>query len=569
MSIVLAIWTGAAVVLLASAAGDAREGERQLEALRSSTDPGELLRGEGGDELRAARRSFSDADAKVSSPVVAPFKSLPVVGRQLRSFDALTSAGRLLLDVTNDSIDEVRAILERDRSTGPARADLVSALQLATAEAYFRSVTVDLGPSEGLINPLFEARADLAGELGDVRDLLTRATAVTTGVAELFRGPRRYLVLASNNAEMQSGWGMPLSAGVLTTAEGDLDLPSMEPTAALRLPPGAVPLTGDLATNWGGLVPNQEWRNLALTPNFDQVGPLAAAMWPATGDVPVDGVLAIDPYGVQAILDATGPVDIEGQSVGAEQIAPLILHDQYVDQSLDDTGRAERQERLSAIAVAAVDALQRPDVDAVALVEGFIEAANQRHILAWSSLEVDQQAWVAGRVDGALSADSMLVSLVNRGGNKLDWFMDVEAELNVVSTLTGSEGTVTVRVANRTPEGQSSYIAGPYPGSGALAAGDYAGVVTMHLPGDALNGRVDGVANLVVGGPDGLTRVIGAQANIARGDTAEYVFRFDLPRNRASVRLEPSARARPVTWLASGREFRDGRGHTLSLIIEP
>jgi hypothetical protein len=183
-------------------------------------------------------------------------------------------------------------------------------------------------------------------------------------------------------------------------------------------------------------------------------------------------VLAVDPYALKAILAATGPVTVEdGTTVSAEDVVPFVLHDQYIDESINEPGRAERQDRLADVAAAAVDALAGP-VDAATLVEELMQAAYHRHVLAWSNVPEEQRGWEAGGIDGELDRQSTLVSLVNRGCNKLDWFVDVSASLEFAPTPQGREGSLRVVVENRTPPGQSSYIAGPQPRCGVSAAGE-------------------------------------------------------------------------------------------------
>jgi hypothetical protein len=359
---------------------------------------------------------------------------------------------------------------------------------------------------------------------------------------------------------------MPLQAGIMTVDDGEVSLPDLEPTADLLLDQG-VPFEGDLAGNWGVLQPNREWRNLALTPRFVEAAPLAARMWEARGGGPVDGVLSVDPYALRAVLAATGPVTVEdGTSVSADSVVPFVLHDQYIDESIDEPGRAERQDRLSDVAAAAVDALGGP-VDAVALAEELMQAAYHRHVLAWSSAADEQAGWEASGIDGELDPRSTMVGLVNRGCNKLDWFVDVRADLSFAPSPEGREGTLRVTVDNRTPPGQSSYIAGPQSRCGVDATGDWLGFVNVHLPERVGRIEVEGAA-AVVDGRDGPTRLVAANVLAGAGRQAEVVVRFAVPSDVVAVELEPSGRARPVTWRVGDRRFGDDRHHTVEVAAD-
>src|SRR6266851_4771702 len=149
-----------------------------------------------------------------------------------------------------------------------------------------------------------------------------RAAGATSAMADLLSG-RRYLVLAANNAEMRAGSGMFLSVGVLESSAGAFHLGPVRPSADFDLPGDGVALGGTLAERWGWLHPNREWRNLGLSPQFDETGPLAARMWQAAQGQPIDGVLAVDVEALKTMLSVTGPVATDRGEVSAGNVEPL------------------------------------------------------------------------------------------------------------------------------------------------------------------------------------------------------------------------------------------------------
>ena len=48
--------------------------------------------------------------------------------------------------------------------------------------------------------------------------------------------------------------------------------------------------------------------------------------------------------------------------------------------------------------------------------------------MLWSSASGEQAGWTAVQVAGTLKPNSMLLGVHNRGGNKLDQFLDVECQ---------------------------------------------------------------------------------------------------------------------------------------------
>jgi hypothetical protein len=406
---------------------------------------------------------------------------------------------------------------------------------------------------------LADARTTLAEELGEALESLERAEVVTAAVADVLDGSR-YLVLAANNAEMQNGWGMPLSAGVLEVVDGALSLDAMEPTSDLLLPRGVVPVTGDLADTWSFIDPSSDFRNLAVTASFDQAAPVAAAMWEALGRGPVDGVLAIDPLALRAILATTGPVESAAGQVSADEVVPLMLHDAYVLQADLESGIDARRDEQSDVAVAAVRAATAPGTDMVQLGRNLAAAAENRHVMLWSSDERQQAAWVAAGVDGGLREDSLLIGAANRAGNKVDWFLDVGAVLVTQPTADGVEVTVDITMTNRTPDGEPQYVVGPFdPEKAGLAAGDWRGFLTAHIPGAATDVRIDDLV-VVVDGRSGPTRIVSAVTLVPKGETRTHVVRFTMPPGASVLTVEPSARVNPISWVAGSEAWRDDDG---------
>ncbi|MFN2606357.1 MAG: DUF4012 domain-containing protein, partial [Acidimicrobiales bacterium] len=373
--------------------------------------------------------------------------------------------------------------------------------------------------------------------------------------------PRHYLLLVGSNAEMRAGSGAFLSVGVLDTAAGSFELKPTTASGDLLLQKG-VPITdADLAARWGWLEPNREWRNLGVSPRFDVTAPLAARMWEARGGGPVDGVLALDPAALRALLRAVGAVDVGGTRIDAEHVEDQVLHRQYLDFPADaDLGA--RREQLGAIAGASVTALATRDWDPSVLARGLGEAARGRHVLAWSARPEEEEGWIAAGIDGSMTPDSLLVGVLNRGGNKLDRFLDVAADLDIRGRGSGQEAVLRLRLHNRAPQGEPAYVVGPAPGSGA-GEGVYLGILAVSLPGDARQGRIDGETSLAVVGADGPSRVVATSVSIPRGGDRVLTVRFGLPGGRHSLRVEPSARLPAISWTDGSRRWTDGSAHTI------
>ncbi|MBW3555302.1 MAG: DUF4012 domain-containing protein [Actinobacteria bacterium] len=558
LTVVAVSWLVAVAVQGALAAADARAGRDAIEEAQRLVGAGGLP-GEGVDAaLERARASFTGAHARMTNPFVLPARVLPVLGRQLRSFAALAGASGQAAEIGATAVASAQKTLEATAGGGPDRVAALRRLSKTAERAEQDLAGLDLGPRDHLLASLARARSELAGQLADGRSNLRRASLISDAVADMLAGPGGYLLLASNNAEMRAGSGMFLSAGLLETRDGSLVLGAMRPTGDLRLPGMGLRGDPDLQARWGWLHPGREWRNLGLSPRFGGTGELAARMWQEREGRPLDGVLAIDVEGVRALLAATGPVQVGKERVGADDVVGLLLHDQYLDLpgvgAADQFEQARRRERLGELAGAALLALESGDYDPGVLATELADAVRGRHLLAWSSDAGRQQAWEEAGISGSLGSESLLVSVLNRGGNKLDPFLKVASSLSFRPVSDGTDVALEVRLSNHTPEGEPPYVAGPAPGSG-LAAGDYLGIVSANVPGGAANLRIDGDPALVARGPDGPTQVIAAPVLLPRGSSQTMVIRFRLAAGVESMRVEPSARIPPVAWSMPGEEW--------------
>jgi hypothetical protein len=418
---------------------------------------------------------------------------------------------------------------------------------------------VSLGPSNGLMPFLANARSTFSSDLQQLQTALEKGSAAATAISSFLEGHHRYLLFASNNAEMRAGSGMLLSAGELDTGPAGLSLGPMRAVTDIPIPPG-VPLAGDLAARWGWLAPNQEWRNLMLSPRFDVNAPLAAQMWAAAGNPPVDGVVSMDAVTLQALLQATGPVTVSGRPIDAGSVLNELLNQQYFRYSA--VQESQRHEELGQLAGALFSALGHGGWSRSELVEGLAQAARGRHILLWSPVPVEERGWHAAGVDGSLAANSLLVSVLNRGGNKLDYFLHVGSSVSFRPVPQGTEVTVELRLANQVPAGEPQDVEGPDYGSG-VGAGVYLGIVSINMPAAANGGYFEGVQHLAVAGQDGPTQVMGFQLSLSRGERRTVTAHFFLPTRGGALRVEPSARVPGIDWSRGSSSWTDGSSHTV------
>lgn len=560
--VLCATWTAlAASKILASYHAD-QNGIAALDQVRGHLAPDEFTSDHARHLLDSAQQDFASAHGSLSSWLLAPVTIVPVAGRQLRSLQDLSSAAGTVSSTGSTFLSQVHAIVNSPHDAGPERIDALRKLSDLASAAALRLDRIDTGPSAALVVPLAAKRRTFVSQLDETRQRLVRAAQVSTVAADILAGPHTYLVMAANNAEMRAGSGMFLDVGTATTGGGSVHLGKMVLSAGLQLPPGAVTTSGDLARNWGWLVPGQDWRNLGLTPQFDVTAPLAARMWQADTGQHVDGVIAVDVAGLQDLLRVTGPITTDGVTINADNVVAYIEHDEYTGLSFEAIQSTGRQNALGSIASAVLDHLQGQSVDLTTLGTAISSAAQGRHLLLWSASAPAEDAWKASGVAGTLTSRSLAATVISRGGNKLDQYLSAQVRMRRAASGADTAVTLTVHLHNSTPDGESEFIAGPYPGLSATY-GEYLGLVAVNLPAAATHRSMTGAGRSVVDGVDGPTWVLASTVDVPQGQSRDVTVRFDMPGHHGSVTVVPSARVPPVRWQAPGRTFDDAQPTTL------
>ena len=567
---VVILWAICAAILMLLGIRDASRAMQDLDRAKSQLSAQDVVGSTADSALQSARQEFSSASSLFDNPILSPALVIPVVGRQVTSVRDLAHAATQVSGIGISALGNLKTVLNAPHKSGPARIAALDRLTTLANQTYTQLNSIDPGPSGGLLGPLANKYNDFVSQVQQVKSRLENASVVAGSLSEILKGPSNYLLLVANNAEMRAGSGMFLEAGTLSFSGGHVKLGSLVDTGTITVPKGAVVPTGDFAARWSWLDPTQDWRNLGLTPNFDETAPLAAQMWRVVEHDQVQGVIAIDVEALKDLLQVTGPVTLpDGTVVSASGVVQLLLHDEY-ENITDSTlpAQAARVSKLGALAHATLDALQNRSLDLKTLATTMSDATAGRHILLWSAASKDEQAWVSGGVAGQMKNASMMAAVVSRSGTKLDQYLSVSCNLQITppkGSSKDSTASLAVTLTNSTPTGQSQYIAGPYPHLGTVY-GEYVGFLSVNLPADAARGfdATGASGKPVAWGADGPVWVLAVPVDIKMGTSQTVTVHFQLPGSHGSVIVEPSARIPPESWTFRGSSFADATPTTVS-----
>ncbi len=556
--IVSAIWVGLGLLSLFNGRSSALDGLNRLEAIRDGFEIEQLESGELTAELTVASGEFARAQSNLRAPWLAPFRLVPWVGTQIRSADALSSSAATVSKSLANASTAAVAIRDNAQAQTINKAEASERLLALTTVTREELAPLHLGPASGLTGGLSDARSRFERELAELDDTLADAQTAMAGITEFLSGPTTYLLLSANTSEMRVGSGRFLSAGLIEIRNGEVGVGDLIEPAELLLPADAVPVTDlDFAASWSQLEPTTDLRNLASTPRFEVTASLAADMWEAAAGRRVDGVLAIDPVTLQRVLDVGDGVSVDGFTVDGSNVIAHVMLNQYWED--DKPTRRARQQELASVALSAAVGSELNLIDLASALES---AAAGRHILAWSHSAVQQATWELLGVDGRLEPDSLMISLLNDGFNKLDTFIELDSSASSSQVVGGTAIEILLDVRNQAGPHLPDYVLGPFEWAG-LELGSYRGILVVNLPAAAEEVSLQGPGQEVAAGSDGPTQMVALNTRIDSGEVARYVVRFTLPNGSERLTVEPSARVPAAHWSLDGQRWYDVAARTI------
>jgi hypothetical protein len=390
-------------------------------------------------------------------------------------------------------------------------------------------------------------------------DLGVQAARVLPGMLGA-DGVRHYLIAFMTPSESRGYDGLIASYGLLTAEGGHLSLTASGSIVDVEnaLPPAGAQLNGvpDYLARYGAFDPNQFPQDLTYSPDLPTVADVYAQAYAQSGGGPVDGVLAIDPYGLAALLRFAGPIDVPGlpYALTPANAASVLLTKEY---STFDTGQASqdlvRHAILQTALKQAFHALVAKRLPAPKELSAALDpAAVAGRLSFWSFHQGEQsflrQLGVDGSFPEANGEDLLAVTTQNTGNNKIDAYLHTSiADQVSFNPGTGAErSAVRVTLTNDAPATGLPAEVIDSPADPGLAPGTNETWLTVYSPLSFDQVTVDGAP-----GTMSATRELGVWAystNVSVAPGASVTVRVGLTGAvaagstlRLSVRLQPSA----------------------------
>lgn len=331
--------------------------------------------------------------------------------------------------------------------------------------SYERMASIDLSR---LIPQVADPVRTATEQLHGVSGALTTASSSAQLLPAMLGadGPRNYLVLVQNSAEVRATGGIPGALATLHTDNGKITMGEQSSASAI----GAFTPTFDVDPVQEAIYTTRlgrQMQNVNLTPDFPTAAATAKSMWEErySGEK-VDGVIALDPVVLAHLLEATGPVELDDPlvlqlisgtalptSLTTENVVATLLSDVY--REIDEP--AAQDAYFAAIAARVFEAFTDGQGDSAKLIQAVSTSVQENRLYLWSDHKNEQDivasTGLAGSVTGQDVGGATFGLYFNDGtGAKMDYHVTRTAELIQQCQDNGySRYTVRVTITNEAP----------------------------------------------------------------------------------------------------------------------
>ncbi|TIC88381.1 DUF4012 domain-containing protein [Nocardioides sp. GY 10113] len=446
---------GAAVVALLLAAwcawqawqvqrdlNDAVAGAR---ALQSSLDAGQTARTAAA--LDAVQTASGRAAERTAGPTWSLLTHVPWFGDDA---SGVRVTSRVLDDLARDGIAPLVAVVDDlDRllpDGGAVDVDAVRALQepVASARAALAAAHEDLQAQDasGYV-------ARLRDQFTDFRDEVARADravrAADTAAALLPAmlggdGDRNYLLVFQNNAEIRATGGLPGAVSEVRAADGTLGITRHVTGASFgRTDQPVLAETKTERQLYQGVL-GRYFLDANMTPDFPRAADLMRARWAQEfPDDELAGVLMVDAVTLAYVLDATGPITVDGVTLTGDNAVDELLSGTY--QRLEDP--RQQDAFFAEVAAAAFERFATGTMNPTGVLRALSRAADERRVYL-HSFDVDEQALLAGSAvagelvtDPGVTAPQVDVTLNDSTGAKMSYYLRYDVDVDATYCAEG------------------------------------------------------------------------------------------------------------------------------------
>lgn len=416
-------------------------------SLKAALEQGDDARVEGS--LASLQESSALAEERTDGVLWSLGTFLPVVGDDI---EGVRVASRAVADLASEegAAPVVRVATRFDDLVprdGKIDLSALEALQQPTSQAAdaLSAAVEDLsGPdSSGFIQRFRDPYRELLADVSDAAGAMSAARVATDllPVALGADGPRNYLLVFQNNAEIRATGGLPGAMAAIRVEDGELSLGRQASASSFgeRAAGPVLELTRDERAIWGEILGTYAL-DANFTPDWPRAAELLRARWEETYPERFDGVLTLDTVAVSYLLDATGGVSVGDYEITGDNAVDVLLNQVYLD--IEDP-RAQ-DALFQAVASAVFEQFRSGQVSSPRAVLDALRHATEEGRLYVNLTDDDEQARILERrISGSTTdadgrSDRIDVTLLDGTGSKMSYYMRFDVEARPKSCADGA-----------------------------------------------------------------------------------------------------------------------------------
>jgi hypothetical protein len=438
---------------------------------QSRTGLNEIRSGHQSDaavQLDRAADQFNHAAHLLNAFWTWPARLVPVVAQQREALARASSSGGQIARAGSAAADTA-PYQQLKATNGQVSLPTVRSMQQPVADSAAALLaaqkTLHAVRSPWLLSPVASPLADFSRQVDDALPQAELANLALQAAPGLLGGgaDRTYLILFTNPAESRFLGGFTGSFGILTAHQGKVSFTVGDRIAELFPGPKKADLavTGEtqFMNRYGRYDPAQNLQNLTVSPDLPTDAAVTRSLFQQYYGTSLDGIVVVDPYALAALLQLTGPVQVDGlaQPLTAQNAAQYLVYQQYVTYG---NAKDDRKDVLSAAGKATFKALTTRDLPGPAAIGAALgPVVEQGRLLFYpfdtADLPLFGRMGTLGQFAPASTGDFLSVRSANANANKIDSLLTRSIAYQVAyDPGTGRiETTATITLHNASPAG--------------------------------------------------------------------------------------------------------------------
>lgn len=411
-----------------------------------------------------ALRLTADAESTVQGPLWDAASNLPVVGVNITAVKSATEATHIIVRDALPPGIELLGVMSPDKlkvegggiNLAPFQQAQQTLPQIKTvlAEAEGKIAGIDRSKLHPVVDDAIGQLITVVQQAGPLLDTGEELLPIALRMAGA-EGPRNYLVIFQNNAEIRATGGNAATSTVIRADNGKIEKVEDQTVEDFYIAGVSGQIDADLPAETLALYESDfdmNAQNFTRTPDFPTTAALFSDLWTQVNGTQLDGVVSIDPVALSYMLAATGPVSLkDGGEINSENAVNLLLSEAY--ERFGVNGKAA-DAYFADVAARVFDKIASGSWAPMAMIDEVLRSVEEDRIYAYFPREDENAIVTEYNIDGALTADNIEATQVgiylnDASYSKLEYYLSTS--MDVTCDATARTVTASLTMASTVP----------------------------------------------------------------------------------------------------------------------